>query len=83
MRCLCLLPLGLLVLLITGVLAGLFLPLPIAQIMETLASAEIRFALRLTVGTSMLAAAIASSWVFPPGICWHARTFPERFWSTR
>ncbi|GAB6906172.1 NifC-like protein [Desulfosarcina cetonica] len=78
MRCLCLLPLGLLVLLITGVLAGLFLPLPIAQIMETLASAEIRFALRLTVGTSMLAAAIALILGVPTGYLLARQDFPGK-----
>lgn len=62
-----LLPLGILVLLTGGVLAGLVIQLPLFQILATLASEEIRFALSLTLMTSAMATAIAFLLGVPAG----------------
>jgi molybdate transport system permease protein len=59
MRYLCLLPVGLLVLLISGVLAGLLIQLPLPSTLATLDPAEFLFALRLTLLTSGAATLIA------------------------
>lgn len=59
MRAICLIPMGLLVLLIAGVLCGLLWQLPFSQIAGTLFTAEIMFAIRLTLLTSGAATAIA------------------------
>jgi molybdate transport system permease protein len=67
MRCLCLLPTGILVLLIGGVLAGLFMHLPLPGLLTTLASAEIAFALRLTLLTSGIATLVAVLLGVPTG----------------
>jgi molybdate transport system permease protein len=52
MRYVSLVPTGLLVLFIVGVLVGLFIHIPLSQALATLASAETRFALGLTLLTS-------------------------------
>ena len=67
MRCLCLLPTGLLVFLIVGVLVGLFVHLPTSSILTTLASDEIAFALRLTLFTSGAATLVAVLLGVPAG----------------
>ena len=67
MRYVCLAPVGVLVLLIGGVLAGLLFQLPFSQILSTLASSEIRFALRLTLLTSGAATFIALILGVPAG----------------
>ncbi len=67
MRCASLVSTGLLVLLITGVLAGLFIHLPLSQALATFASAEIRFALCLTLLTSGTATMIAVLLGVPAG----------------
>lgn len=67
MRCLCLLPTGLLILLIVGVLVGLFVHLPLSSILTTLSSEEIAFALRLTLWTSGAATLIAVLLGVPAG----------------
>ena len=67
MRYASLVPTGLVVLLIVGVLAGLFLHLPFSEALATLASAEIRFALFLTILTSGAATAIAVILGVPAG----------------
>jgi molybdate transport system permease protein len=67
MRTFCLVPAALLVLLIVGVLAGLLLQLPFAQIPSALAASEIRFALRLTLLTSAAATIIAMILGVPSG----------------
>jgi molybdate transport system permease protein len=67
MRYFCLLPLGLLVLLTVGVLTGLLIQLPLSQILTTLASEEIRFALCLTLLTSGAATGIAFFLGVPAG----------------
>ncbi len=63
----CLLPLVLLVLLISGVLVGLLVQLSLSQFLTTLASAEIRFALGLTLMTSAAATGIAFFLGVPAG----------------
>ncbi len=67
MRCLCLLPTGLLVFLIVGVLVGLFVHLPWSSVVTTLASEEIAFALRLTLLTSGVATLVAVLLGVPAG----------------
>lgn len=67
MRFLCLLPTGLLVLLIVGVLVGLFTHLPLSGLLDTLASEEIAFALRLTLLTSGAATLVAVLLGVPAG----------------
>ena len=67
MRFLCLLPTGLLVLLILGVLVGLFVHLPLSSVLSTLASEEIGFALRLTLLTSGAATLVAVLLGVPAG----------------
>jgi molybdate transport system permease protein len=67
MRYICLLPVGLLVLLIVGVLAGLLFQLPFSQTLATLAPSEILFALRLTLLTSGAATIIALVLGVPSG----------------
>jgi molybdate transport system permease protein len=75
MRFLCLLPTGLLVLLIIGVLAGIFIHLPLSQALTTLASKETRFALRLTLLTSGAATMIAVLLGVPAGHFLARQTF--------
>jgi molybdate transport system permease protein len=67
MRAVSLVPVVLLVLLIVGVLAGLFTHLPLSQALVTLASAETRFALGLTLLTSGGATMIAVALGVPAG----------------
>jgi len=67
MRYICLVPTGLLVLLIVGVLAGLSIQLPLSRTLDTLASAEIRSALRLTLLTSGAATIVAVILGVPAG----------------
>ena len=67
MRCISLVPVGLLVLLVVGVLAGLFIHMPLSQVFSTLTSAEIRFALGLTLMTSGAATAISVFLGVPSG----------------
>lgn len=67
MRYLSMIPIGLLVLLIAGVLVGLFVHLPFSQVLATLVSAEIRFALYLTLLTSAAATVIAVLLGVPAG----------------
>ena len=67
MRYFSLVPTGLLVLLIVGVLAGLFIHMPLSQALSTLASEETRFALGLTLMTSGAATAIAVLLGVPAG----------------
>jgi len=67
MRYVCLLPVGLLLLLIAGVLVGLLLQLPLARIPATLAESEILFALRLTLLTSGAATVMALILGVPSG----------------
>ena len=67
MRCFCLLPTGLLVLLILGVLTGLLMHLPFADLWATLASPETAFALRMTLFTSAAATAVAVLMGVPAG----------------
>ncbi|BBO93409.1 ABC transporter permease [Desulfosarcina ovata] len=78
MRCFCLLPMGVLVLLIVGVLAGLLVQLPFSRILTTLTSAEIRFALRLTLLTSLLATVIALFLGVPTGYFLARQAFPGK-----
>lgn len=61
------LPVGMLVLLVAGVLAGLFMQLPLSQVLATLASEETRFALRLTLLTSGAATFISVVLGVPAG----------------
>ncbi len=75
MRCICLLPAGLLILLIVGVLAGLLIHLPLSQALVALASAEIRFALSLTLLTSGAATLIAVILGVPAGHFLARQTF--------
>ena len=75
MRYVCLLPTGLLVLLIAGVLAGLLFQLPFSQTMATLATSEILFALRLTLLTSGVATIIAFFLGVPSGYFLARQTF--------
>jgi molybdate transport system permease protein len=67
MRFLCLLPTGLLVLLIVGVLAGLFVHLPLSSVLTILSDEEIAFALRLTLLTSGAATLMAVLLGVPAG----------------
>jgi len=67
MRYLCLAPVGLLILLIAGVLAGLMFQLPLPQSLDALAASEIYFALRLTLLTSGAATLIALLLGVPSG----------------
>ena len=67
MQYICLLPTGVLVLLIAGVLAGLLFQLPLSQTLATLATSEIRFALGLTLLTSGAATVIAVLLGVPAG----------------
>ncbi len=67
MRWICLLPTGMLVLLIAGILAGLLFRLPLSQTLDTLGSSEILFALRLTLLTSGTATIIAMFLGVPTG----------------
>lgn len=67
MRSLCLLPTGILVLLIVGVLAGLFVHLPLSSIHSILSSEEITFALRMTLFTSGAATFMAVLLGVPAG----------------
>ncbi len=75
MRYVCLVPTGLLVLLIVGVLAGLFIHLSLSQALVTLASAETCFALRLTLLTSGAATIIAVLLGVPAGHFLARQTF--------
>jgi molybdate transport system permease protein len=67
MRYVSLISTGLMVLFIVGVLAGLFIHLPHSQVLATLASAETRFALCLTLLTSGAATMIAVLLGVPSG----------------
>jgi molybdate transport system permease protein len=62
-----LIPSALLAILILGVLGGLFLHLPFSQVPSILQSAEIRFALKLTLLTSGAATVIAGFLGIPAG----------------
>ena len=75
MRYICLLPMGLLILLIAGVLAGLLLQLPFPGIMAILLAEETLFALRLTLLTSAAATAIALVLGVPAGYALARRSF--------
>lgn len=75
MHFICLLPTGLLVLLILGVLAGLLCQLRLSQILTTLATPEILFALRLTLLTSGAATVIALMLGVPSGYLLARQTF--------
>lgn len=75
MPCFCLLPTILLLLLILGVLVGLFLHLPFSGILTVLASEETCFALRLTLLTSAGATAIAVLLGVPAGHFLARQTF--------
>jgi molybdate transport system permease protein len=79
MRFLCLCALTGLLLLIGGVLAGLLFQLPFGQIMDTLASAEIRFALRLTLLTSGAATGLALLLGVPAGYFLAHQNFRGKF----
>ena len=67
MRSLCIVPTGILVLLVVGVLAGLFMQLPLSEVFATLAAEETRFALRLTLLTSAAATLLAVVLGVPAG----------------
>jgi molybdate transport system permease protein len=67
MRYIALIPTAVLVLLIIGVLAGLFIHLPLSQVLATLAAAETRFALELTLLTSGAATMLAILLGVPAG----------------
>ncbi len=67
MRYVCLLPVGVLVLLVAGLLAGLLFQLPFSQIMAILTTPETIFALRLTLLTSGAATIIALVLGVPSG----------------
>ena len=75
MRCLCLLPTALMVLLIVGVLTGLFVHLPLSRVLAMLVSAETSFALRLTLLTSGAATLIAVLMGVPAGHFLARQTF--------
>jgi molybdate transport system permease protein len=79
MRFLCLCALAGLLLLIGGALAGLLFQLPFAQIMDTLASEEIRFALRLSLLTSGAATAFALLLGVPAGYFLAHQNFRGKF----
>jgi molybdate transport system permease protein len=78
MRYASLVPIVLLVLLIVGVLVGLFIHLPFSQTLTTLASAETRFALGLTLLTSGGATLIAVVLGVPAGHFLARRDFQGR-----
>jgi molybdate transport system permease protein len=78
MRSICLLPAGLLILLIAGVLVGLLLPLPLSQFLDTLVNPETRFALRLTLLTSGAATLIAVIMGVPCGYFLARQGFPGK-----
>lgn len=67
MRYICLIPISFLVTLILGILWGLLWQLPFSQITRTLLSAEILFAIRLTLLTSGAATLIAVVLAVPSG----------------
>ncbi len=79
MRYVSLVPTGLLVLLIVAVLAGLLLHLPLSQALAALASAEIRFALCLTLLTSGAATLIAVLLGVPAGHFLARQVFRGKF----
>jgi molybdate transport system permease protein len=78
MRYVSLVPTGLVILFIVGVLVGLFIHLPFSQALATLASAETRFALGLTLLTSGGATLIAVLMGVPSGHFLARRHFKGR-----
>ena len=74
----CLLPMGLLILLIAGVLAGLLLQLPFSGIAAILFAKETLFALRLTLLTSAAATVIALILGVPAGYALARRSFAAK-----
>lgn len=78
MRRLFILPLILLALLVLGVVTALFLPLSPAIALRTLASPEIRFALRLSLTTSLAATAVSVVLGVPSGYVLARHSFPGK-----